>query len=154
MAKFVRIRAELFSGIAYWRDGEYYEAGPGHVHVTEDHRYYAEHIGPGAETSLQGVFVRPSGEHAEIWFPCPDKVTFLSDGPVLASVHEHARGFDVYLQPTLGFFFGETGGVFALSGEGVMSALSHKVPVGTYASLDAARTAVAVHAQPYRRVSW
>lgn len=77
---------------------------------------------------------------------------------MLAWAHEYKQGFDVYLQPTLSFFFGSTGGVFALRREDMLSALSHKVPVGTYASLDAARTAVAVHAQPYskenRRLPW
>jgi hypothetical protein len=47
MARFVRISAKFRNGITYWSSAEYYEAGPGHVHVTDDHRDYADCIAPG-----------------------------------------------------------------------------------------------------------
>jgi len=149
MAKFVRIEAELFTGIAYWARIEYYEAGPGHVHVIDDYRDYAEYIAPGAETSLQGVFMRESGEWGEIWMPCPDNVEFVAKGAMLASLRSHAEGWDAYLQPTLSFFFDNTGSVFPLAMEDISSALSHKIPIGSYVTFEAAKDAVGVHARPY-----
>jgi hypothetical protein len=149
VAKFVRISAELFSGITYWGEVEYYEAGPGHVHVTDYQRGWVDYIAPGAETSLQGVFVRESGEHAEIWFPCPDNVRFVSEGPLLASLHQYGSNWDARLQPTLGFFFTTLGGVFPLHRDEIMSALSHSIRIAQYGSFDTAKEAVRIHAKPY-----
>lgn len=162
MAHFVRLHAELFSGIAYWGDPEYYEAGPGHIHADDYMRGFADYIAPGADTALCGVFVRESGEHATIWLPCPENVTFASSGAVLGSVTRYTKNsvpvWDVALQPTLGFFFDNTGAIFPLDGRDVQAALAHKIPVGSYGTRKEAEDAVKDHAGPYdgskRNMPW
>lgn len=151
MARFVRLRAELFSGIAYWGEPEYYQAGPGHVHVTDEFRSYVDHLGSGVETSLQGVCIRVSGEHGTIWMPVPERTTFVACGPVLGTVLSYREGaaWDAFLQPTLGFFFNAVGSVFALERSDLMSALTHRIAIGSYATLQAAQDAVKLHAEPY-----
>jgi hypothetical protein len=149
MARFVRLRAELFNGVTYWGGAEYYEAGPGHIHVTEYQRGWVDYIAPGAETSLQGVFLRESGDHGEIWFPCPERTEFVCEGALLASVHRYGSNWDVHIQPTLGLFFTAAGSVFPLSRDAVMTALSHKIRIRPYGSLEAAVEVVKAHAEVY-----
>jgi hypothetical protein len=149
MAKFVRLSAEFFDGITYWGEAEYYEAGPGHVHVTDHMRDCADYIAPGAETSLQGVHMRESGEHGGIWLPCPPDVEFITDGPLLASVQRSTSKWDLCLQPTLSYFFSTPGAVFPLHRGEVEAALWHKIPAGSCKSVEDAVETLHVHAASY-----
>lgn len=139
----VRISVEMFPGAAYWGSVSYEVMKEGESFITEEHRLwlddevFGEGIDEAAATSPCGVFERESGEHGEIWFPRPEGAEFVTKGRALGVVYPSGDSlFEASLLPSMAFFFGSSGQVSPLETEAVEQAMSHRIFLGTFTTMD------------------
>lgn len=141
----VRISVSMFPGAAYWCSATYEEVKEGESFIADDYRFWLDNedeifgdgIDEAAANSPCGVFERESGEHGEIWFPRPEGAEFIAEGRALGVVYPTGDGlFEASLLPSMAFFFGSSGQVSPLETEAIERAMSHRIFLGTFTTME------------------